>query len=108
MIKIQVNPTMTLHIPEEQDDILEQLSHHENTDIRNQALKERFNYTDNEPYIPEEEKDYEYGEIDSVVDYINDDYYGYDNPLLDEEYPGEFEETYGVSKKEYYDYIDYE
>lgn len=99
MIKIQVNPTMTLHIPEEQDDILEQLSHHENTDIRNQALKERFNYTDNEPYIPEEEKDYEYGEIDSVVDYINDDYYGYDNPLLDEEYPGNLKKLMVFLKK---------
>lgn len=108
MIKIQVSPTMTLHIPEEKDDILEQLSHHDDPIVREQVLKERFNYTDNEPYTLEEEKDYEYGEIDSVVNYINDDYYGYDNPLLDEEYPGEFEETYGISKKEYYDYIDYE
>lgn len=98
---------MTLHIPEKQDDILEQLSHHEDTNIRDQALKQRFNYDENEPYILEEEKDYEYGEIDSVVNYIDNDYYGYDNPLLDEEYPGEFEETYGISKEEYYEHNQY-
>lgn len=97
---------MTLHIPEEQDDILEQLSRHENPDIRDQALEQRFDYSD-EPYISPQEKDYEYGDIESVVDYINDDYYGYDNPLLDEEYPGEFEETYGVSKEDYYDHTQY-
>lgn len=104
MITIKINSTTTIHIPEEKDDILEQLCHHADPIIRNQALKERFNYTDNQPIIPQE-KDYEHGDINSVYHYINNDYYGYDNSLLDEEYPGEFEETYGVSLEDYYDYI---